>query len=127
MPALIWRPGYARAAALLLLIEIAIALWVRDRFIRPYLGDLLAVILVYLSLRAATTLRPISAAIIAFLIGLLVEIGQAMELLDLVGLANQGFARVLFGTSFSVGDIVCYAAGAVIALAVDRGTHNLRV
>lgn len=120
MPALTWRPGYARAAALLLLVEVVIALWIRDRFVRPYLGDLLAVILVYLSLRAISTLRPRPAAIIAFLVGLIVEVGQAAGLLELVGLADQGFARVLFGTSFSVGDIVCYTVGAVLALAVDR-------
>ena len=120
MPALTWRPGYALAAAILLLVEIAIALWARDRFVRPYVGDILAVILVHLVLRAVTTLRVVHAAITAFLIGVLVEIGQAVNLLRLLGLADHDVARVVLGTSFSIGDIFCYAAGAVIAVLVDR-------
>lgn len=120
MPALTWRPGYALAAAIMFLIEIAIALWVRDRFVRPYGGDILAVVLVYLSLRAVTTLRVAPSAIIAFLVGVLVEVGQAVNLLGLLGLADHDVARVVLGTSFSIGDIACYAAGAAIAVLVDR-------
>ena len=120
MPALSWRPRYALAALLLLLVEIAIALWVRDRFVRPYVGDILAVILVYAALRAVTTLRVVPAATIAFLVGLLVEIGQAVNLLGLLGLADHGVARIVFGTSFSIGDIVCYAVGATIAVLVEQ-------
>ncbi len=120
MPALTWRPRYALAALLVLLIEIAIALWVRDRIVRPYVGDILAVILVYLALRAVTALRVVPAAIIAFFAGVLVEFGQAANLLHLLGLGDHDAARILFGTVFSIGDIVCYAAGAAIAVLVDR-------
>lgn len=120
MPALIWRPRYALAALLLFLIEVAIALWVRDRFVRPYLGDVLAVILVYLALRAVTGLRVAPAALAAFLVGLLVEIGQAVDLLGHLGLADQRIARVVLGTSFSIADIICYAAGAAIVLLAER-------
>ncbi|MBB6426457.1 DUF2809 domain-containing protein, partial [Sphingopyxis sp. JAI128] len=97
MPALTWRPRYALAALLLFLIEVAIALWVRDRFVRPYLGDVLAVILVYLALRAVTTSRVAPAALAAFFVGLLVEIGQVVDLLALLGLADQGILRVVLG------------------------------
>ncbi len=45
-PPLRFRKGYALAAAILLAIEILIALFVRDRLVRPYLGDALAVALV---------------------------------------------------------------------------------
>jgi hypothetical protein len=120
MPALTWRPGYALAAAILFLVEIAIALWIRDGFVRPYGGDILAVILVHLVLRAVTTLRVVPAAIVAFLIGVLVEVGQAVNLLGMLGLADHDVARVVLGTSFSIGDIACYAAGAAIAVLVDR-------
>lgn len=120
MPAaLSWRPGYALAALVILLVEIAIALWVRDRFVRPYLGDVLAVILVYLALRAVTTLRTVPAALAALAVGMMVEIGQAIGLLGLLGLSNDRFASVLLGTSFSVGDLFCYAAGAAIAVLAE--------
>ena len=114
-----WRPDYAHAALIVFLAEVAIALWVRDAFVRPYLGDVLAVILVYLMLRAVTTWRVIPAALAALSVGLAVEIGQAINLLDILGLSNHAVARVVFGTAFSVGDIFCYAAGAALAVAAE--------
>jgi hypothetical protein len=120
-----WRPGYAVVALLLFLMEVAIALWVRDAFVRPYLGDALAVILVYLVLRAITTWRVIPAALIALGVGLAVEIGQAMNLLDLLDLSGHAVARVVFGTSFSIGDIVCYAAGAAIAVLDESARERI--
>ncbi|NIJ38905.1 small-conductance mechanosensitive channel [Sphingopyxis panaciterrae] len=116
-----WRPGYALAAILVFLIEVAIALWVRDAVIRPYVGDILAVILVYLGLRAVSTLRHVPAALAALIVGVAVEIGQAIDLLGLLGLSGNRFARVLFGTSFSIADLFCYAAGAVIAVLAEYG------
>lgn len=104
---------------MIFLVEVAIALWVRDAFVRPYLGDVLAVILVYLIFRAITTWRVIPAAFAAFAVGLAVEIGQAINLLDSLGLSDHAVARVVFGTAFSVGDIFCYAAGAAIAMIAD--------
>ena len=98
------------------MVEIAVAVGGRDGFVRPYLGDVLAVILVYLTLRAVTTLRVIPASLVALAVGVLVEAGQAMNLLQLVGLSNHALAAVVLGTSFSVGDLFCYAAGAAIAV-----------
>jgi hypothetical protein len=114
-----WRPGYALAATFVLLIEVAIALWVRDDFVRPYVGDVLAVILVYLALRAVSTLRIVPAALIALAVGISVEIGQAADLLGILGLSHHRIAAVVLGTSFSIGDLFCYGAGAAIAVLVE--------
>ena len=51
------RWGYALAALVLFAVEVVIALFVRDAFVRPYLGDVLAVMLVYAVLRAVTPLE----------------------------------------------------------------------
>ena len=48
------RAAYGIAALILLVVEVLIALFVNDQFVRPYLGDVLAVVLVYASLRAVT-------------------------------------------------------------------------
>lgn len=45
------RIVYAAATLCLLLIEIFIACFVHDRLIRPYIGDVLVVILLYALLR----------------------------------------------------------------------------
>jgi hypothetical protein len=46
-----FRPAYALAALIIFAIEVCIALFVHDGFIRPYVGDVLAVALVYAALR----------------------------------------------------------------------------
>ena len=65
---MIRRPGYAVAATVVFLIEVAIALWVHDDLIRPHGGDALAVVLVYLGLRAITPVGPKAGAAIALAI-----------------------------------------------------------
>lgn len=104
-------------------MEVLIALYVRDRFVRPYLGDVLAVMLVYCGLRAVLPIRPLAAAIAAFAIGAAIEFGQAVHVLDLIGVHNR-VIRVVLGTGFEWLDFVAYAAGALAALA---GEHSRRV
>jgi hypothetical protein len=100
-------------------VEVVIALYVRDRFVRPYLGDVLAVVLVYCGLRAVLRIGVLPAAVVAFAIGAVIEIGQAVHVLDLLGVHNR-VIRVVLGGSFEWLDFVAYAAGAVLVLAVER-------
>lgn len=58
---------------------------------------------------------------------LLIEIGQAANLPGLLGLASHDVARVVPGTSFSVRDMFCYAAGAAIAVLTERRQNTLPV
>ena len=113
------RKFYAIAALILLVIEVMIALFVTDTFLRGYVGDVLAVMLVYAVLRAVTPLGAIAAASISLVIALAIEIAQALNLLGALGLADNTFARVVLGGSFDWLDIAAYMAGALIVLAVE--------
>jgi hypothetical protein len=115
-----FRPGYALLALALLLTEVAIALFVHDRFVRPYLGDTLAVILVYAGLRAILRIDTIRATAIAFLIAVVIEFGQLFQVLDLLGLGSNRIARIVLGYGFELKDFLAYAAGALIVLTVER-------
>jgi len=110
---------YFVLAIAVLLIEIVIALFIRDRFIRPYLGDVLVVILVYCSIKTIINLRPFVAALISFLFACLVETGQYFNLVQILGLENNQLASIIIGNSFSWEDIVAYGAGALIIWCVD--------
>lgn len=115
-----FRPGYALAALVIFLIEVAIALWVRDAVVRPYGGDVLATILVYLGLRAVTDMKVMPAAEAALAISFLVEMAQALDLVTRLGLSHNETARTVFGTSFAVGDLVAYSVGAMLVIVVER-------
>lgn len=112
--------GYALAAMALFVVEAVIALCVRDRFVRPYLGDVLAVLLVHCGLRAVTQVGIVPAAVAAFGIAVLVELGQLIGFLDLLGWRSCALARTLLGTGFDWKDLVAYAAGVCIAAAVEK-------
>lgn len=115
---------YAVIATAIFLIEICIALFVRDSFVRPVLGDVLAVVLVYSGVLAIVDLRPAAAALIAFMVGVGVEALQYANALTHLGLERVPVARIVLGTTFSWGDIVAYAVGAFVALAADTHWRN---
>ena len=113
------RPSYALATIAALGIEIAIARFVHDDFVRPYFGDSLAVVAVYLALRAVTPLRVVTAVAIAFAFACAIEVGQFFHLVDLLGLGTNRVARIVLGTTFGLTDFVAYAGGAVCVLAIE--------
>jgi hypothetical protein len=113
------RLPYALATMVVFVIEVFIALFVRDRFIRPYIGDVLAVVLVYLALRAVTTLRVVPALAITLAIAAAIEFGQLFNLLGALGLRHNQIARIILGGSFDVQDFAAYAVGACSVVLVE--------
>ncbi len=114
-----FRPVYALATLIVLVVEVLIALYMHDAVIRPYGGDVLAVILVYLGLRAVTPMGVRSAALLALSIAFAIEFGQLFHVLDRVGLGHNRLLRIVLGGVFDVKDLACYVAGAAIAWGLD--------
>lgn len=112
--------GYLIAAIILFAIEVLIALFVRDDFIRPYIGDVLAIALVYVALRAAAPLSVLQAVALTLAIALAIEISQALNLLGALGLGDSRIARIVLGGVFDWADLVAYTVGAAIIFAVER-------
>ena len=108
------RLGYLAAFCVIFAIEVCIALFVSDSFIRPYGGDVLVTVLICCFLRIflphGVKLRPLYV----FLFALAVEIGQYFDFVALMGLGNSRFFRILLGSTFSPADIVCYGVGCAL-------------
>ena len=105
------RLPYILAFVLFLLAEIYIGLFVRDRFIRPYFGDVLVTALLCCLVRAVYPkgLRLLPAYVFAF--SVVVEVTQYFDLVKLLGWENNALISTLMGRSFAWEDILCYAAG----------------
>lgn len=103
----------------LLAVEVCIGLFVRDRFIRPYFGDVLVGVLIWCLLRVFLPRRPIllSPWVLGFCF--LAEFSQAIRLVELLGLSGNAFLRTLMGSSFSLTDLVCYTAGLLPVFLVE--------
>lgn len=106
--------------ALLFLTEVFIALYINDAFIRPYGGDILVVLLVYYFLKTFIKTKPIYLTVFTLLFAYFVEFLQYLNFITFIGLQKNKLARVVIGTSFSWGDMVCYTVGFVLILLIDR-------
>lgn len=109
-----YRAGYLLAATILLGSEILIALFVHDRFIRPYVGDILVVILLYCFVRILVPERGRLLPLYIFLFAAAVEVLQLFSLVDRLGLGESRFFRILIGSVFDWKDIVCYGVGCLL-------------
>ena len=122
------RLGYLAAFCVIFAIEVCIALFVRDSFIRPYGGDVLVTLLICCFLRIFLPHSVKLLPLYVFLFALAVEIGQYFDFVALLGLGDSRFFRILLGSTFSWADLVCYAAGcAVFALTEFLITHRKQV
>ena len=108
------RAVYAVSFAVILIIEILIALFVRDIFIRPYGGDILVTILICCFMRMIFLDKIPLLPLWVFLFAVLVEVLQYFDIVALLGLGDIKFFVVLIGNSFSFVDIICYAVGCVL-------------
>ncbi|MGI4761644.1 MAG: DUF2809 domain-containing protein [Janthinobacterium lividum] len=116
---------YAGLAAGLLALEILIARFAHDRFIRPYAGDFLATILLYCLLKSGWPVPARRVALAALLVSYALEAAQLAHLLPWLGWQHSRAARLLLGSQFEWGDIVAYTLGALLVLVVEqqRGTQ----
>ncbi|WP_420361325.1 DUF2809 domain-containing protein [Enterocloster hominis (ex Hitch et al. 2024)] len=105
------RIGYLTAFIILFLIEAAIALWVHDRFVRPYIGDVLVVVLVYVFVRIFFPSGIRHLVLYVFLFAACVEVLQYFHLVEILGLQEFRAARIILGSVFDLKDIACYGVG----------------
>ena len=107
------RLCFLLAAVLLFGTEICIALFVDDRFVRPFGGDILVVILIYCAVRVFVPDGIPLLSLWIFLFAVCVELLQYVQILELLHLSHIPLLSVIAGTSFSFLDILCYAAGCI--------------
>jgi hypothetical protein len=108
------RIKYAIAFVLLLFLEVLIALYVHDNFVRPYVGDMLVVILVYSFTRIFIPERCRLLPLYVFLFAAGVEALQYFKLVHVLGLENDRFLRIVIGSVFDIKDIACYGVGCIL-------------
>lgn len=111
---------YLLAFTILLLIETVIALFVRDTIIRPYIGDILVVILMYTFVKGVVS-RPLKyLPVYLFLFAAAVEIAQYFQIVDRLNLRGNNVIATMIGTSFDSKDILCYLIAAVVLILWEK-------
>ncbi|MCP9762515.1 DUF2809 domain-containing protein [Lacihabitans soyangensis] len=110
---------YPIASVVLLAVEICIAVFIHDQFIRPFFGDFLAVIFVYCGLRIFNQ-NILKTALLSLLIAYFIEILQYFKFIEITGLIKYKVLAILIGNSFSWLDILAYTLGFVFILLIEN-------
>ena len=104
----------------LLAVEVCIALFVHDAFVRPYVGDMLVTLLLCCMCRVAFPDEIRLLPVFVFLFAACVEIGQYFDVVALMGLTDNRLLSIALGRTFSWMDLLCYAIGCVAAFGLDE-------
>jgi hypothetical protein len=112
---------------LLLLVEILIAAFAHDRFIRPYVGDFLVVIFLYCFYRSFFKTPYTTVAFAVLLFSYVVEVSQYFHLINRLGLQQSRLAHLILGSGFAWLDLVAYTLGIALVLLTERLRTTLKL
>lgn len=107
------RLPYLIATLVLLATEVCIGLFVHDGFVRPFIGDVLVVILIYTFIRIFIPEKMRLLPLFIFIFATGVELLQYLRIVEVLGLQDNAFLSTVIGTSFDIRDILCYFVGCV--------------
>ncbi len=113
------RITYIIIFILLFAVEVAIALFVHDDFVRPFIGDVLVVMLVCAFLRIFVPEKIKLMPVYATLFAIIIEILQYFDFVKLLGLENNPVISTALGRTFDIRDIICYAVGGAVFFAAE--------
>ena len=105
------RLFYFLMTVILFLMEVFIAIYVHDSFIRPYIGDVLVVIVIYMFIRIIIPEKIKLLPLYVFIFAVFVEIMQYFNIVKVLGLESNRILSIAIGSSFDLKDILCYAVG----------------
>ncbi len=114
------RTVYLIALVLLLGVEIFIGDFVRDNFVRPYVGDVLVVVLIYCALRVIFPKGIKLLPLYIFIFACGVELMQFVDVVALLDIPSSSILSIIIGRTFSVADIICYAVGCTLIYTTER-------
>ena len=115
-----FNKNYFGLAVLIFIIEVLIALFVQDSFVRPYLGDVLVVILIYCFIKSFLPLPVFPVALVVMAFSFTIEFLQFQNIVEKLHLEQSKIARTVLGKSFSWIDLLTYIIGIAIILLIEK-------
>jgi hypothetical protein len=93
---------------LIFIVEVIIAIYIKDNFIRPYFGDYLVIFLVYYFTLSFIDTNKNKIAIGVLVFAFAVEMTQYFQLLSYFNLEKNRILRIVAGNTFSFEDLIIY-------------------
>jgi hypothetical protein len=111
---------YLLLAAIFFAVEVGIALFIEDAFVRPFVGDVLVVVLIYCFLRTFLNRAAWKIALGVFLFACVIEILQYFDYVARLGLENNRTISTILGRTFAGKDFIAYLAGFLLIIAAEK-------
>lgn len=111
---------YLLLTVILFFIELAIALFVEDKIIRPYIGDTLVVCLIYCFIRIFLQTDPWKIALGVLLFAFTIETLQYFDYVKLLGLEKNRILSVAMGRDFAWNDFIAYFGGFLLIILCEK-------
>ncbi len=108
---------------LLLVTEIAIAYFQFSQFVRGFIGDVLAIPLLYTFVRMISKIPGKKALFLVLLIAFIIEILQLFSIAERLQIENP-ILQILLGNTFDVWDLVAYVFGMLVVLFIEKLRTN---
>jgi hypothetical protein len=115
-----FSPRFLLFTILFFIIEVLIALYAHDDFVRPIVGDYLVVMLIYCAVRTFIEGNTSKIAIGVLLFAYLVEVLQYFRIVDKLGLAGNQLAKTVIGYGFEWVDMLAYTLGVITVVLLER-------
>ena len=111
---------YFVLAVLIFGIEILIAKFAHDQIIRPYVGDLLVVILIYCFIKSFLHTPVFATALFVLVFSYAVETLQYFHIVNRLGLGGSKIAGIIMGNSFEWIDLIAYTVGISLVIYLEK-------
>ena len=102
------------------ILEVIIALFIKDNFIRPYFGDYLVIFLVYYFLLSFMNADKNKIALGVLVFAFTVEIIQYFQVLSYFNLEKNRILRIVAGNTFSFEDLIIYTLAFLTIILFNR-------
>ena len=118
-----FNKNYLIPFILLFIVEVLIAIFLKDGFIRHTFGDYLAVILLYCMFKSFIKTKPFYLAIVVLIIAFGIEFLQLTNFLEIFNLENNNLAKTILGSTFSISDLIAYTLGFISIIIFEFKTQ----
>jgi Protein of unknown function (DUF2809) len=115
----IFNLKYLLLTVFLFLIELSIAVFITDRIIRPFVGDVLVVGLIYCFLRIFLQFNYWKIALGVLIFAFAIEILQYFDYVKLLGLEHNRILSIAMGRTFEWMDFLAYLAGFWLIILIE--------
>lgn len=102
---------YLLLTVIIFAVEVGIALFMKDAVVRPFVGDVLVVVLMYCFVKTFLNFAAWKIALGVFLFACAIEVLQYFDYVARLGLENNRTLSTVLGRTFEWKDFIAYFAG----------------